>query len=375
MGAIHQALLATRGAGGGTPSASDVVLIADAEPEASANHIIGAPAIASGVTDAHGRVYDEATNEIPHTLPGGQERFVSTGMRFRVRDDVNGPLAFYRRISAAATHVQTNRLAGGQHRITFGSGAASVDGAAALMSLNHWYYHTLWVDCDDSGSYISKIFEGEGVNEGDLLEELTGSADTHNGGNLIETVHWGSSTSNTYSDHHWIDINGVFRGCARINALKPNGAGGSASWTRAGTDTGNNWDQVNVMPTLTSGNPSHIFSTAADQVDTYAMEDISVSGTPISVRQIIYGRARSAGTRQMKAICRIGGVDYEGTQTFTSTTTTNQAPQIEDWKNNPVSGNAWASAAEINAAQFGYKSVTTEFLVINMSIHVLIDIS
>lgn len=357
---------------GVTPNPSDIIMIADAEPEASTGHVLNGPSIATGITDAHGRVYDQRTSNATLTLPGGQERFISMGQRFRPTTNADGGLFTIR--NSTSTHLASNFITGGTLRVSFGSGAANHDSGAGLMTANHWYYGMLYADIDDSGSYIARLYEGEGANEGDLLQELSGSVDTHNGGNLAEVVLWGSTLTDTYGDHVWVDINGVFRGCGRVDAIKPNGAGGSASWSRGGTDTGNNWDQVNVMPTLTAGNPSHVFSTAADQVDTYAMEDLSVSGTPISVRQIIYGRARSAGTRQMKAICRISGVDYEGSQTFTSTTTTNQAPQIEDWKNNPATGSAW-TASEINSAQFGYKSVTTEFLVINMSIHVLIDIS
>lgn len=359
------------GGGGGVPNLSDIIVIGDAEVEATSSHVIPAGAIATGVADAHGRVYDQAAAQINFTLPGGQERFISTGIRFRVRTDLDGALAIYRRTSGLATHIAASRLAGGQHQVSFGSGAASHDGAAGLMDLDTWYYNTLFADINDSGEYISKIFDADGV----LLETLSGNAaDTHNEGNLAELVIWGSPTSNTFTDEHWVDINGVFRGCGRVNARVPNGVGASSDWSRGGTDTGNNWDQVNVMPTLSAGNPSHVFATAVDQIDLYEFEDRSITGTPISVRQIMYGRARSAGTRQFKAMCRIGGVNFEGSQTFTSTSTTNQVPMIEDWKNNPATGNAWTDS-EINAAQWGYKSVTDEILVINTSIHVLVDIA
>lgn len=360
---------------GGTPNPSDIIMIADAEPEASPGHIVDAASISTGITDAHGRTYNQTATQTLFEPPGGQERFVSLGQRFRPTTDADGGLLTIRRISGGAAHVTLQYITGGTLRVAFGSGAANHDSSPSAMTIDHWYYSMLYADINDAGSYIGRIFEGEGVNEGDLLVELAGSTDTYNAGNLAENLGWGSAATNTHGDHIWLDINGVFRGCGRVNARVPNGTGASAQWSRGGTDTGNNWDQVNAMPTLTSGNPSHVFATAADQIDLYEFEDINVTGDVISVRQVMYGRARSGTGRQFKALCRIGGVNYEGSQTFTSNSTASQAPMIEDWKNNPATGNAWADAAEVNSAQFGYKSVTDEILVINTSLHVLIDIS
>lgn len=355
-------------------SAYDIIVIADAEAEATAGQIVSTSGgFGTGVAGANGRVYDNSTFVSSFTYLGGQTEFVSAGCRFYFRTDATDSMLRFRRVSGQVNHMSIQRVAGGTLRVADAANAVNYDSGSANISLTTWYYCTFYCRIHNTlGEFTAKLFDASGA----LIETLTQAGiDTLNAGNAAEISAWGGVSGDTYIDELWTDINGQFQGCGRINARSPNGAGASAQWSRGGTDTGNNWDQVNALPTLVSGNPSHVFATAVDQIDLYEFEDISISGPVISVRQIMAGRARSGTGRQFKAMCRISGVNYEGSQVFTSDSTSNQAPMIEDWKNDPSTGDAWADAAAINAAQFGYKSVTDEILVINTSIHVLIDIS
>lgn len=356
--------------GGGSPSASDIVVTGNAEVDnVGADFFAFSGGLASGVTGAHGRVYDNVSFAMSFTYPGGQEEFVSGGCRFYARVDADDEIFGFRKLAGATDHLTVRRVVGGTLRVNLEGPNTNFDSGSANISLETWFYLMLYARIHDTaGEFTCKLFDASGA----LIETLTQTnVDTLNGGNLAETTRWGNSVMDTYVDHLWIDINGAFQGCGYVETLSPASDGDTNSWTRGGTDTGNNWSQVNEVPKNAT---SYVFSTDADQVELYNFQGRSQAGTPIAVHQVIYVRAHTAGTWEYKPICKIGSTIYEGPTQSTSNTSNGAAPIVQHWQNNPDTGNAW-SDLEIDSAQFGVKSVTTDIRLQCVCLHVLVDIS
>jgi hypothetical protein len=370
MGAIHQALLGI-GAGGvaGSPSGSEIIITSNAEIEAINSDIVNfsGGSFASGVTGAHGRVFDNGTFFASFTNPGGEEEFISAGCRFYFRTDSTDSILKFR-TSASANHIQAQRVAGGTLRIADAGNSVNYDSGSANISLTTWYYVTLYARINSSvGEFIAKLYDASGT----LVETLTQTGiDTQTGSSLFAAITvWGGTSGDTYTDHLWVDISGTFRGCGYVETRSPTSNGDTNSWSRGGTDTGNNWDQVNETPKDTT---SYVFSTGADQVDLYNFQDRSQVGTPITVQQVTYARAHTAGTRQYKPICKIGGTIYEG-DTVSVTSTSSDTAAVYNWQNNPATGNAWTDS-DIDGAQFGVKSVTTDVRIQTVALQILVSI-
>jgi hypothetical protein len=318
------------------------------------------------VTDAHGRVYDNGTFVMQYTYPGGEEEFVSAGMRFRVRTDAADDLLRFR-TSGSVNHIRLTRHTDDTWRVVDNAGALLGTAGTTTLATLTWYYVAIYARIHSTlGEFTAKLFDATGT----LLETISGSGiDTQNGSVFAAITAWGGASADTYVDHLWTDLTGEFRGCGHVETLSPVSNGDTNSWSRGGTDTGNNWDQVDEVPKDTT---SYLFSTGADQVELHTYAARSQSGNPVTFQQIIYAHAHTAGTREWKPICKIGGVVYEGATQSTTSTSTSTAPTVINWQNNPSTGGAWEDSDGV--PQFGYKSVTTDMRVQASCLHVLSDI-
>lgn len=365
MGAPHQALLGGSSASV-ISSAYEIAVTANAEIDRDGSDIIThAGAIASGVAGAHGRVYNNVS--LTSSFTYASEEFVSTGMRFLVRIDSNASILGICRDSTVR-HIRVDRNASDLWQILRGDGTSLLTGSQSLP-IDTWFYLMLYARIHDtSGEFVAKLLDASGS----LLETLSASGvDTRNAGTdlALQTI-WGNATIDTYVDDCWVDLSGSFRGCGFIETRVPTSNGDTNSWTRGGTNTGNNWDQVDELP---KDETSYVFSTAADQVELYNFQDRVQAGTPITVHQMVYAHAHTAGTRQWKPVCEIGGVIYEGSTQSTTSTSTTTVPVLVSWDNDPSTGSAWTDSG-FNAAQFGAKSVTTDVRIQAMCLQVLVDI-
>lgn len=351
----------------GTPSLSEIIITGNAEIDGSGDLFSFLGSIASGVTDAHGRVYDNLTFIMGYTYADAEE-FVSAGMRFRIRTDAADTLLRFR-TAGSANHITVVRHTDDTWRVVDSTSALLGTAGTTTLSTLTWYYVTLYARIHPTlGEFLAKLFDASGT----LLETipLTSGIDTQNSSGFSAITAWGGASADTYVDHLWTDGTGDFRGCGYVETLSPTSDGDTVSWSRGGTDTGANWDQVNDLPKNTT---SYLFSTGTDQVELHHFANRSQAGTPITVQHIVYAHAHTAGTREWKSICKLDGVIYEGATQTTTNTSTGAAPTVVNWQNNPATGSAWLDA-EIDAAQFGYKSVTTDVRVQADCLHVLVDI-
>lgn len=348
------------------PSAAEIVVTSNAEIERNGQDLVTHNgAFASGVTGADGRVFNNVTFITSYSYLS--EEFVSTGMRFYVRVDGSAAILAFNRDSSIA-HVRIDRTTSDVWQVLRGDSTVLATGTTTI-AIDTWYYLTLYTRIHDTlGEFTAKLFDASGA----LLETLSATGiDTRNAGTdlALQTV-WGNATIDTYVDHLWMDLAGDFRGCGYVETLAATANGDTNSWTRGGTNTGNNWDQVNEVP---KDETSYVFSTGADEVELYNFQNRTVAGTPITVHQIVYDLAHTAGTREWKPIAKIDGVIYEGTTESTTSTDPNSVPTLVRRDNNPATGNAWEDSV-IDAAQYGMKSVTTDVRVQAVALQVLVDI-
>ena len=86
-----------------------------------------------------------------------------------------------------------------------------------------------------------------------------------------------------------------FPGDGKVICIRPNGAGESASWLRAGTDSGANWSQCNNIPPNDA--TSYVRTTTLNALDMYACTDSGIGASDVVNVVAVGGRmCRSAAT-------------------------------------------------------------------------------
>jgi hypothetical protein len=156
---------------------------------------------------------------------------------------------------------------------------------------------------------------------------------------------------NRQFEDFWFDASGTAHGPSQVETVGPTGDGDVIQLTPS---SGSNWQTVDEKPVNTTDRNA---STGTDQIDTYTFPTRSVSGTPITAGASMAVGVVTAGVNpQFKAVCRISGVNYEHSLTFTAPDT----PKFFGayWSNNPATGIPWTDS-EINSAQFGIKFLAT----------------
>lgn len=266
-------------------------------------------------------------------------------------------MRFYRTVDAAETiirfnsHIVVAYVAGGNFRVLRNATQLAIS-TGGHIALNTQYYIEITGFIDNSaGSFTCKLYNDSGT----LLETISASGvDTLDGAGSATQVLFATTG---YWEDVWVDTSGALYGRAQVETLRPDGAGDLTQLTRGGTDSGANWSQVDEKPAQIGGaGDDYVDSTGDDQFDTYTFANRSVTGTPRAVGVSAHAQ-RITGSPQFKFVLRIGGVTYEGTQTFTATGTNKFYGEY--WNNNPATGLAWADS-EINSLQAGIKWLDTQ---------------
>lgn len=221
------------------------------------------------------------------------------------------------------------------YRYTTSLGASS----GGLVSLSNWYYIELKVLIHDSTGTVDVWLNGVSILS-------LSSQDTHHSGNV---------------EFNYAQINGAFglddfylddatnHGDCRIDTLMPDGAG---NYTQFDPSAGNNYECVDD-PADIDEDTTYVSTSTVDEIDTYDVDDLStLAGSTI------YGlavnnccRKDDAGTRKFKALTRVNGSDYEGSE-ITLTDTYKVYQQL--WENNPDDAAAWEEA-DVDGGEYGLK--------------------
>jgi len=254
-------------------------------------------------------------------------------------------------LEGAIVHVALGVTAGGLLTVKRGSTVLAT-GTTPLV-LNGWNYLELSATIHDTaGAYAVRI---NGAPEAALT--VTG-VDTRNGGTGVwDRINLGNGANGqTYFDDFYVcDTSGAaprntFLGPVKIETLLPQtdavAAGSNAGLTPStGTDHGALVDEP--APNTSDYNSSPTVGLK----DTYNYPPLALSGPILGIQTNLYVSKSDAVVRQVCAVVRAGGTDYDGANVSPSTTF---GYFSEVRAQNPNTGVDW-TAADIAALQAGMK--------------------
>ena len=249
----------------------------------------------------------------------------------------------------ATTHLTLAHDGAGHLQVKRGSTVLAT--GTAVIPLNSWVYIEFkGVIHDTAGSYEVRI---DGVPQ----PELTASGvDTRNGGT---TGQWDrvllggfDQTSTYYDDYYICDLSGPaphndFLGAVRVETLLPQTGNGSNTGLTpsTGTDHGALVDENPPNTTDYNGSPT------VGAKDTYNYPSLALSGAILGIQTNLYVNKSDSTPRQVCAVVRAGGVDYDGASVspLTSFSYFSELRAL-----NPATGLAW-TPADIAALEVGMK--------------------
>lgn len=233
-------------------------------------------------------------------------------------------------------------------------GTTVIATGTSVLAANSWYYlELLAVIHDTTGSYEVRV---DGVPEPGLSGPSATNVDTRNGGtgvwDRVRLVGFCAGASAYYDDFYLCDQGGAaphntFLGVCKVETLFPQtGNGSNVGLTPStGTDHGALVDEP--IPNTTDYNGS----TTVGAKDTYHYPSLTLPGSVLGIQTNLYVNKSDTAPRQVCAVVRTGGVDYDGASVVTGTTFVYES---EVRALNPGTGLAWTTA-EIDAIEAGMK--------------------
>lgn len=229
------------------------------------------------------------------------------------------------------------------------SGTTLATGTTVLVT-GTWYYFELKYTINASTGVIELHLNGS------TEISSTGSLNTRSTGNTqwnsIAIQNTNNGGADRYDDFYVIDSstgsNTTFLGPVQVVARYPNAPGNYAQWSPNG---GTNYGSVSEP--FEDGDVSFNQSSTANQIDSFAMQDLPASSGSVFATQA-HIIARTTGVNTIAPLWRISSTDYAGTaQTLSSTY--QDITQIYDVS--PATSSAW-TASEVAGAEFGYKLIS-----------------
>lgn len=220
-----------------------------------------------------------------------------------------------------------------------------------VVPANTWVYiETKVVLADAGGSVVVRVNGAQVINF---------SGDTRNGGAdpTIDRVAWGTETGD--ADGYFMDdlyicngagaVNNDFLGDCKIYAVYPDGNGNYSQGVNSAATSVNNYSYVDENPDPNTSDYV-AFATTGDK-DTYTFGDIP-GGTIFGVQQAMYAAKSDSGSRTMRNIQRIAGVDYSSAVDQALSSTPAYAGKFDLMEVSPATSVAW-TVSEVNGAEFG----------------------
>jgi hypothetical protein len=327
--------------------------------------------ITSGVSGAHGRVYN-TNNALLYRDLGSSQTSIGARMRFQSVGSVE-QAGLITVSNGADTQARIRLNSNGSIQVFRGPGSSSVTSASSsgLVVADTWYWIEAAAFIDNTaGSFRARLWSGNGST---LLADLnvTGADTQYEATSTTNRVYFGyTQSSGTYVDDVSIDTNKSLLGPSRVEVLYPNAAGSFAQFTRTGTDLLVNYLQVNEAVKDTA---SSVTSSLA-QWDSYNFSNRTISGTPLAVQPWaiavrVTGGADPVLFRLPLLINRIG---FEGATHSTTGGTCCQG-KGDVWYFNPATGAAWTDA-DINAMETGIRGLTENVRIHQLVMEVLVKL-
>ena len=223
-------------------------------------------------------------------------------------------------------------------------GGTEVARTAAAFMPGIWYYIELKALIDPTAGTLELRING--------ASKATFSGNTRATGTSQITRVLGGNYS-LYANWYICDdagaVNNDFLGDCKVVCILPNGAGNSSQFTPS---AGANYE--NVDDATPDDDTTYNAASVAGYKDTYAMGDVTITGTIKGVQALVLARKDDAGSRTARILCRSGAADYNG-DTFSLLDSYVYNRKI--WEADPATAAAWDEAG-INAAEFGLELVS-----------------
>jgi hypothetical protein len=163
------------------------------------------------------------------------------------------------------------------------------------------------------------------------------------------------SQSVDYDDLYLADGDGsnwnTFMGDMCIDAVYPDSNGSHSDFTRS---TGAN-QYATVDEALANGDTDYNSTAVVNNIDTLGFAAVPRANAAIKGVQVVAQVKRlDSGPAGHRAVTRIGGVDYMGTEVKVGSSYTFQ---MERWAKKPSDNTDWTDS-DVNAAEFGYQKST-----------------
>jgi hypothetical protein len=129
--------------------------------------------------------------------------------------------------------------------------------------------------------------------------------------------------NNTKMDDCVVD-DATWVGNTRFQGLVGNGLGNYTQWDMSGTG-GNNYERVDDVPILTGGSDDYIYTNVVNELDSYAMSNLSEGSNPIDsvASAIVWAKVRQEGSATPQNVQL--GLRYSGTDSLSASKAVQQA--------------------------------------------------
>lgn len=231
---------------------------------------------------------------------------------------------------------------------TVGS-STNVATGTSVLPMNQYVYIEMYTSIDNStGTFAVKV---------DGVQEINFIGDTQPGANfVISTVEFTCAGGD--QDHYLDDVvinspsgnnNNTWPGIVRLLPDYPNNSGSATQLSRGGTDTGQNYSQVNEVPYSAS---QYVYGNAVDQEDLYNIQDPTIPANAEIKNIIVNAIAKvDSGAGMIALMAKSGAVQSQGSDK--SIGISDKLYQ-EVWNIDPSTSGTW-SAAAINNLEIGVK--------------------
>lgn len=302
-----------------------------------------------------GRIYADISTSIKRTGTGSARiwyDYLEVKKEFANKNTVVAGFAFYKTFNTTTKNIiqfldgTTNQIsirfeANGVLSVYRGGTTLLGSSSAVNHFTNQWnYYEFKVVFNNTTGSVVIRRDEVE-------ILSLTG-IDTCSTANERCNAFGFYGLDNYYIDDLYLD-DADFLGDIKVEAILPNGAGATTSWTPS---AGANYACVDEA--AANSDTDYVSSSTADQIDTYSYTNLATTnGTVFGVQVNMITRMDDSGANEVAPVVRPGTINHIGTSYAPTQLYTNPT---EMFLTNPDTTQAW-TIAQVNASEFGIKLI------------------
>ncbi len=227
-------------------------------------------------------------------------------------------------------------------------GSSIASSSPFTFTLDTWHYLELWVlMADASGRVVLKA-------DGNIIIDFTGDTLSGSSVNMTRLTVKGQQSIDIYFDDLVVNddagsVNNTWPGIVSLEPIFPDSAGDQTDLQRGGTDSGNNWDQVDEQP---SSAADYVFDTVVNDYDLYNAGDFTLPAGATIANVIVQGRLQlDSGQGSGVIILKAGSTESEGpAEALSAAWALFEITRDE----NPDTTSAWTEA-NVDALQIGMK--------------------